>query len=165
MDKIKGGAKRDKVKAMGAVYFEPGSEPFEAPPAVTATVTYGDDPTDVITVIFPPESFKGNGNSGNYISHMDIGDGSKAKMQIHVNECFWKLRIRGEDTSGLYASDGATIKLDIDQYTGEQYVSLANKKERRMVRTTKFMADPQVSCCDEQLTPPPSPPTGLPIVE
>jgi len=48
-DKIAYGSERDKIKIMGSLDldFGPGSDPFDPPPAVTLTITYG-DPTETI---------------------------------------------------------------------------------------------------------------------
>ena len=143
---------RDKIKIKGTIGFGPGSDPFDPPPAVTASITFGEEPPQVITVTFPPESFVEDVESGNYISHIDIDEVSNAKIQINPNECFWKLMIKGEDVSGLYESDGAIVELAVGDYVGKDTIVAWTKRRPKCsipkTRFVMFKADPQVNCCD-----------------
>jgi DNA-binding beta-propeller fold protein YncE len=150
-DKIANGAKRDKIKLIGTMQFEPGSEPFEAPPAVTVTITY-DDPPETIEVTFPEESFEETDYPGTYVSRIDINGGGKAIMKVNFDECFWKVIIKGEDASGIYDSEEMpTVAVDFggavgtDTFEDEDWTK---KIIRNGKRIAKFKADPQVNCCE-----------------
>lgn len=81
----------------------------------------------------------------------DIPGVGFVNMHLHFDECFWKIIIKGKDASGLYDSDGATVKLDIGMYWGQEYVSWIKKRidEEKQRRIAKFKADPQINCCSD----------------
>jgi len=149
-DKI-GSDERDKIKIQGTIDFAPGSEPFEAPPAVTASIIYP-DPTETISITFPEESFVETEAPGNFVSRIELGETARAIMKVNFDECFWKVIIKGEDASYIYdTTEMPIIEIDFGGYIGTDTVGdWTKKKVRDGKRIAKYDADPQVNCLVEE---------------
>ena len=146
----KRGARRDKIRLMGSLNFEPGSEPFASPPAVTARISYG-DPVETISVTFPEESLVESYYPGIYLSRIQFDRFGRAILIANVNKCFWRVIIRGEEVSGIYNSEempivelafgGAVGTTTFDRWTW--------KWDWRRLGIAWFLQWPRLNCCAE----------------
>jgi hypothetical protein len=161
MDKVKGDPIRDKIKLMGTMSFGPGSDPFDPPPAVTpaVTVTISDDsgPPEITKFTLDAGLLEQVGSSNNYMYKGDLNDGRKVKVQFLVDECLWKVKIKGDAaTSALYdhnfVDDGPIkVTVDVGGIVGTDTFADWTKKKitrRPKVRLAKFKEDPKINCCD-----------------